>query len=666
MYGCRRISFRRIDIPIIAVIWQYTGISADEMADIFTTRSERGMTTTVNDIEHIESQSMAGTSVIKVFFHPGAKIESAVAQISANSQLLQGYLPDGARAPNVIRYNAATVPILQLGLSSDTLPEQEIADLGNNFIRNQLALIRGASVPSSYGGKNRTIMVDINPQALYARGLSATDVSAAVNAQNVIMPAGSAKMGTREYRVEMNNSPAFLEQFNNIPLKTVQGSTIFLRDVAQVRDGFTVQTNVVRRDGKRGALLSIMKSGDASTIDVVNQVRRELPRILTTLPSSLKVAPLFDQSVFVKEAVSGVVREALIAAGLTGLMILIFLGSWRSTLIVCISIPVVDSGFAVHFVGHGRNREHHDAGRHGPGGRHPGGRRDGGNREHPSQPGHEQAHRPGDSGRRPADRRSRVCFHALHLHCICAGRLPHRNREVPVHSARHRRGSGDDGVLSSFAHACPDADSLPAARRNPHVSGRGRTCGRATTPASLWHIHHQFNNLFKRFQNAYGGVLESALHHRTLVILCFAGVVLGCAAIYPYLGTDFFPTVDAGQIKLHVRAASGSRVEETEQKVAQVEAVIRQEIPSGELNELLDDIGLPTAGTNIAFGDPSTLGTADAEILISLEARSQASHSGLHSRTAQAAESRIPRPDSVLPTGRHRGPNPQLRIARAH
>ena len=371
--------FPSIDIPIIAVIWQYTGISAEEMADIFTTRSERGMTTTVNDIEHIESQSMAGTSVIKVFFHPGTKIEAAVAQISANSQLLMGYLPDGARAPNVLRYNAATSADspLQLGLSSDTLPEQEIADFGNNFIRNQLALIRGASVPSSYGGKNRAIMVDIDPQALFARGLSATDVSAAVNAQNVVrLEAGSAKMGSREYRVEMNNSPAYLEQLNNIPLKSVNGSTIFLRDVAQVRDGYSVQTNVVRRDGKRGALLSILKSGDASTIDVVDQVKKLLPLIATTLPPSLKIAQLFDQSVFVKEAVAGVVREAVIAAGLTGLMILIFLGSWRSTLIVCVSIPLSILVSLSIMWAMGETINHHDAGRHGAGCRHPGGRRD--------------------------------------------------------------------------------------------------------------------------------------------------------------------------------------------------------------------------------------------------------------------------------------------------
>jgi multidrug efflux pump subunit AcrB len=611
--------FPSIDIPIIAVIWQYNGISAEEMADIFTTRSERGMTTTVNDIEHIESQSMAGYSVIKVFFHPGAKIESAVAQISANSQLLVGYLPDGARPPNVIRYNAATVPILQLGLSSDTLPEQEIADFGNNFIRNELALIRGASVPSSYGGKNRTIMIDINPQALYARGLSATDVSAAVNSQNVVMPAGSAKMGSREYRVEMNNSPAYLEQLNNIPLKTVNGSTIFLRDVAQVRDGYSVQQNVVRRDGKRGAMLSILKNGDASTIDVVNQVKRELPRIMTTLPSSLKVAPMFDQSVFVKEAVSGVVREAIIAAGLTGLMILIFLGSWRSTLIVCISIPlsilvslsilwamgetvnIMTLGGMALAVGILVDDATVEI---------------------------ENIHR-NIGMRKPIvkailDGAQQIAVPAfVSTLCICIV-------FVPV------------GFLTGTAKFLftPLAIAVVLAMMASYLLSRTLvpTLIRFLLPAEirmyqgegghadvddaglLWHLHHKFNKLFGRFQNAYGGVLESALHHRSLVIFCFIAVVCGCAAIYPYLGTDFFPTVDAGQIKLHVRAASGSRVEETEQKVAQVEAVIREEIPPSDLNELLDDIGLPSSGTNVAFGDSSTLGSADAEILISLKA----------------------------------------------
>src|ERR1700722_12110877 len=302
--------FPDIDIPIVSVVWQYGGLTPEDMSDMFTTRSERGMTTTVNDIEHMESQSYAGIAVIRMLFQPGAKIEAAIAQIAAQTGQQVGFLPAGARPPAIIRYNAAAVPIIQLGLSSETLSEQEVFDLGANFIRTQLATIQGASVPPPYGGKQRQIMVDINPEALFSRGLSATDISTALNNQSVILPTGSAKIGSREYRVEMNNTPTVVAQFNGLPVKSVKGSTIYMRDIAQVRDGYMVQTNIVRHNGERGALLTALKNGGASTIDIVRRIKEALPRIASTLPPGLKIDTLFDQSIFVKAAIKDVLKEA--------------------------------------------------------------------------------------------------------------------------------------------------------------------------------------------------------------------------------------------------------------------------------------------------------------------------------------------------------------------
>ena len=465
--------FPDIDIPIVSVVWQFAGLTPETMANIITTRSERGMTTTVNDIEHMESQTMQGVSVIRLYFQPGAKIESAVAQIAAQTTQQVGFMPDGSRPPNVVRYNAASVPILQLGLSSDTLSEQEVYDLGNNFMRTQLATIQGAAIPPPFGGKSRQVMVDLNPDALYARGLSPADVSGALSSQNVIMPSGTAKIGTREYRVEMNNSPEVIEAFNRLPIKTVNGSTVYVRDVAQVHDGYAVQQNVVRHDGKRGALLTVLKNGNESTISIVKRVKDVLPRIQSTLPPGLRVAQLFDQSIFVRAAISGVVREAVAAALLTGMMILLFLGSWRSTLIVCVSIPlsILSSLAILYAMGETINImtlggmalavgilvddatvDH---------------------RKHPPQHRHGKAPAAGHFGRRPTDLGAGVCFHLMHLHRICAGGLPGRHREIPVHAAGAGRGAGDGRVLYPVADAGAHHDPLPAARRDGLASRPG-------------------------------------------------------------------------------------------------------------------------------------------------------------------------------------------------
>src|ERR1700761_2324159 len=332
--------FPYIDIPVVSIIWSFQGLPPDEMEKRIVTVSERAMTTTVNDIEHIESQSYTGVSVIKVYFQPTAKVELAISQITSIMQTILRILPPGTTSPLILKYDASSVPILQLSLSGEGMSESQLYDLGTNFIRTQLATVQGASVPLPYGGKQRQIMVDLDPNLLYAKHLSATDVSNAMNAQNLILPAGTAKVGDREYEVKLNSSPDTVDGMNNLPIRAAGGAVVFIKDVAQVRDGFAVQTSIVRTNGARSALLTVLKNGKASTLSIVKVVKSALPRIASTLPPQLKMTPLFDQSIFVRASMYGVLREAAIAAFLTALMILLFLGSWRSTLIVCISIPL--------------------------------------------------------------------------------------------------------------------------------------------------------------------------------------------------------------------------------------------------------------------------------------------------------------------------------------
>ena len=346
--------FPYIDIPVISVIWSYSGMSPDEMEKRIDTIFERSMTTTVNDIEHIETQAYSGVSVTRVYFQPNVKIEMAMAQVTAIAQTLLRIFPPGTFPPNIVKYDASSVPILQLGLESKTLSEQQIFDLTLNFIRTQLATVQGASVPLPYGGKFREVMVDLNPEALYAKQLSPTDVSNALSQQSLILPAGDAKIGDIDYQVKLNNSPVILDQLNDLPVKVVNGATVYMRDVAQVRDGYAVQTSIVRTNGTRGALATVLRNGKASTLDIVRKVKETLPKILAGLPPELTVRQLFDQSVFVRATIAGVVREAVIAAFLTGMMILLFLGSWRSTIIVCISIPlsILTSLIILDLMGH--------------------------------------------------------------------------------------------------------------------------------------------------------------------------------------------------------------------------------------------------------------------------------------------------------------------------
>ena len=611
--------FPDIDIPVVSVIWSYGGLSPEEMAEIITTRSERGFTTAVNDIEHMESTSLTGISVIRIYFHPNARIDAAVSQLAAQSQSTLKSLPPGTTPPNVIRYNAATVPILDLGLSSDTLTEQEEYDLGYNFIRTQLANIQGASIPLPYGGRPKQVMIDLNPQALYSHGLGANDVTDALNSQNLILPTGTAKIGTREYSVQLNNSPTIVDAFNKLPIKTVNGTTILMKDVAQVRDGYAVQTNIVRHDGRRGALLTILKNGASSTLDVVKRIKGILPRVQSTLPPALKITQLFDQSVFVASAISGVVKEAMAAALLTGLMILLFLGSWRSTLIVCISIPlsILTSLAVMSLLGETIN------------------------------------------------------IMTLGGLALAVGILVD-DATVEIENI-HRNLGMQKGVTTSILDGAqqiavpafvstlcicivfvpviflqgvaqylftPLALAVVLAMMASYLLSRTLipTMVRYLIPAELrfyrhgvdheeeipdagiiWNIHHRFNNLFESMRDAYSSVLHSTLAHRKMVLILFFALAVCCVGLYPFIGTDFFPQVDGGQIRLHVRCPGGTRIEETEQRFSQVEDSIRKIIPANEIADVLDNIGLPYSGFNLAFTDSVTLGSFDGEILVSLK-----------------------------------------------
>ena len=608
--------FPEIDIPVVSVIWTYNGVSADEMEKRIVTSSERGLTTTVNDIEHIESQSLNGVSVIKVFFHPGAKIEAAVAQIGAMSQSVMRVLPPGITAPFIVRYNVSNVPILQASISSDSLNEQQLFDYGQNFIRTQLATVQGASLPLPYGGKPRQIMVDIDPQALYANGLSASDISAAINAQNLILPAGTAKLGEREYNVRLNSSTETVAALNDLPIKQVGGATIYIRDVAQVRDGSQVQSNIVRQDGRRSALLTVLKSSGASTLDIVERVKQALPKILSTLPKELNVNLLFDQSVFVRAAINGVLFEAIIAACLTAAMILLFLGSWRSTVIVTVSIPlsILCSLILMSLLGQTLNVMTlgglalavgilvDDA-----------------------TVEIENIHRNLAQGKplRQAilDGAQQIATPAfVSTLAICIVFVPvvflsgaAKSLFTPLAMAV---------VFAMMASYLLSRTLIPTMvlyllrdeaklyqAEGEHASGKGW----------IWRIHNRFENFFERCRDVYSNWLRLALQHRRAVIIGFLLFCVGSFSFLPFIGENFFPAVDAGQFRLHVRAPAGTRLEETERIFSQVEDAIRKIIPKEELGLILDNIGLPSVGINLAYTDSATVGAADGEILVSLK-----------------------------------------------
>ena len=603
--------FPEINIPVVNIIWTYNGISAEDMAKRIVTVTERGLTTTVNDIEHMESQSVNGTSLMRLYFHPDARIEMALAQISASTQSVLRVLPPGLFPPFLLRFNASSVPILQLSVSSPRMTEQEIYDYGYNFIRTQMATVQGASLPLPYGGKPRQIMVDLDPQALYANQLSATDVANAINAQNLLLPAGTARIGDREYNVRLNSSPEVAEALNDMPVKQVGRTTVYVRDVAHVRDGYAIQNNIVRQDGRRSTLITILKSGGASTLDIVRKVKETLPRILSTLPPDLNVKFLFDQSLFVRAAINSVVREAVMAALLTGLAILLFLGSWRSTLIVCISIPL--SILAALVVLYLTNQTINvmtlggmalavgilvdDA-----------------------TVAIENIHRNFAQGkpliRGIIDGAQQIAVPAfVSTLCICIVFVPvvflkgaAKFLFTPLAAAV---------VLAMMASYVLSRTLVPTMVK--FLLAKEVHASQANPGEAEEHRERWFDRLFNRFREGYRNLLAVTLRHRVLafvIFLLFCGV---SAALYPFIGHDFFPRVDAGQFRLHVRGPAGMRVEETEQLFGHVEQTIRREIPERELSNILDNIGLPFGSINLAFTDSSTISSSDGEILVSLK-----------------------------------------------
>src|SRR6267142_627448 len=611
--------FPSIDIPVISVIWSYGGLSATEMQERITTVVERAMTTTVSNIEHLESESVRGNSVIKLYFQPGADINAAIAQVTAICQTLLKPLPTGITPPLILQYNAADVPVLMLSLGSDELSEQEISDLGNSFIRTQLVTVPGAAVPQPYGGKSRVVNIDLDPDALYAHSLSPADISNAVLAQNIVRAPGTAKMGPIEYDVAINSSPEILAQLNDIPIRYVNGAMVYLHDVAFVHDGFSPQNNLVRRDGRHSALLPVLTSGSASTLSVVNAVRSIMPRIQAGLPKSLTVSFLFDQSVFVQASIMGVLREGAIAAGLTALMILVFLHSWRSTVIIAISIPlsIVTSLLILSALGETIN------------------------------------------------------IMTLSGLALAVGILVD-DATVTIENIERQFAEGKDlheGILEGAAQIAvpalvstlsisivfvpmffltgvarylfvPLAEAVVFAlfasyffsrtlvptlvmyllraeverRKNPEPEKR---------PGVFARIHHRFEHGFDTLRDRYSSVLSLCLEHRRLFALCFLVFFVASLALVPLLGRDFFPSVDAGQIRLHVRAKTGTRIVTTAARTDQIEGVIRQHSPSTELAGILDNIGLPTSGINLSYSNSGTIGSADAEILISLQTKHQ-------------------------------------------
>jgi multidrug efflux pump subunit AcrB len=610
--------FPYIDIPVVSIVWSYQGLSPEEMEKRMVTIFERSMTTTVNDIEHIESQSYSGVSVIRVYFQPNVKIDMALAQVTAISQTLLRIFPPGTFPPNILKYDASSVPILQLGLESKTLSEQDIFDLGLNFIRTQLATVQGAAVPLPYGGKFRQIMVDLNPDQLYAKGISATDVSNAVSAQSVILPAGDAKIGDIDYQIKVNSSPRTLAGLNDMPIRVVNGATVYIKDVAQVRDGYAVQTSIVRTNGTRGTLMTVLRNGRASTLSIVNAVKARLPGILAGLPPELHVRQLFDQSLFVRASINGVVREAAIAAFLTAMMILLFLGSWRSTIIVCISIPlsILTSLAILSMLGETINVMTlggmalavgilvDDA-----------------------TVEIENTHR-NMAMKKPlvravldgAQQIAAPAFVSTLSICIVfvpvllltgAAKYLFTPLALAVVFAMLASYLLSRTLIPNMVHYMlkPEVKLYALGAHGESAGGKG----------FIWRAHYIFNRRFEMMRSSYTGLLHWALDHRAPVLAGFGIFMAASLTLVVFMGRDFFPTVDSGQMRLHAMAPTGTRIEETEVLFSKIDDEIRHTIPAHEIDTIIDNIGIPFGGFNLAFGDISTLGTGDGDILISLK-----------------------------------------------
>ena len=664
--------FPDINIPIVSIVWNYTGFSPQQMEQRIVSITERALTTTVNDIEHIESQSLNGIAVVKVYFHPSVKIDMAVAQITAISQTQLRQLPQGTTPPLILQYSASSVPIVQLSLSSKTLSEQTLNDLSLNFVRPRLTTIQGASIPYPYGGKQRQIQVDLDIPKLQARGLTPSDVVNALGVQNLILPSGTAKIGTTEYDIGMNGAPTTVDELNNLPIKLVNGVLIYIRDVAHVRDGFSPQTNIVRQDGLRSTLISIQKNGAVSTLNIVNDVKNLIPRLKPTLPEDLNIRTLFDQSIFVRAAIWGVVKEGVIAACLTALMILLFLGDWRSTLIIAISIPlsVLSSLICLSAIGEtinimtlgglalavgilvddatvtienidnhlSRGEKLHDGILNGA----------------------SQIAVPalvsslcicivfvpmfqlsGVARYLFVPLAESVCFAVMASYVLSRTLVPTlamyllKSHDGKAHDDQ-QEGPAEARVRAS--HSGGDIHKGPAGinkgteafhgpskiqREGGIHYGDPKVADRIVHPPQkrgfFGRLQHKFEEGFNRLREGYHRTLDKALRHHWMFAIIFLLFCLGSMILIPFLGQDFFPTVDAGEFKLHIRAKTGTRVEETAKLCDQIEDSIRKKIPADQLDGILDNIGLPYSGINLSYSNSGVIGTADADILVSLK-----------------------------------------------
>lgn len=611
--------FPEIRIPVIAVAWQYTGLPPDDMAGRITTLYERVLTTTVNDIEHIEANSYTGFAIVKIFFHPGVDIATANAQVTAVSQTVTRQMPVGTTPPLIINYNASTVPILQVALSGKGMSEQALGDLGLNVIRTRLVTVQGAAIPYPFGGKQRQVQIDLDPKALQSRGLSAQDVANALAAQNLILPVGTQKIGSHEYTLRLNNAPSAIEELNNLPVKTVNGATVYIRDVAHVRDGNPPQTNVVHVDGDRSVLMSVLKNGATSTLDIVSGVKAKLEEIKPTLPEALTVKPINDQSLFVRAAIKGVAFEGVIAAALTSLMILLFLGSWRSTVIIAISIPLSILGAIAALAAMGETLNimtlgglalavgilvddatvtieninwHLEQGK--------------------------------DVETAILDGAAQIVTPAfVSLLCICIVFVPMFFLEgiarflfVPMALAVMF------AMISSFILSRTLVPTMAKYLLKPHAAHTDLHGNSASLPPSrnpLVRFQRGFEDRFERFRAGYRDILELALSNRRKFVIGFMALVLLSSALVPFLGRNFFPAVDSGQILMHVRVPVGTRVEETAARFATIQEAIKRIIPPGEIESIVDNIGMPISSINLTYNNTGVIGSQDGDISIALK-----------------------------------------------
>lgn len=621
--------FPNINIPVVSIIWSFNGLQPQDMADRIVSVTERSLTTTVDNIEHIESQSLYGIAVVKVFFQPSADITKAITQITAVSQTQIRQLPVGTTPPLVITYSASSVPILQLGLSGKGLSEQQLNDYGLNFIRTRLITVPGASVPYPYGGKQRQVQVDLNTAALQARGLSPLDVVNAISAQNLILPNGTAKMGMKEYAVDfVNAAPQTIAELNRIPVKTIGDTTTYINDVAFVRDGFPPQTNIVRVNGQRATLLTIQKNGTDSTLDIIAGIKSLLPLIKQSVPASLDIKLLADQSIFVKGAIQGVVKEALIAACLTAFMVLVFLGSWRSTLVIATSIPLSILASIIAFSALGQT----------------------------------------------------INIQTLGGLALAVGILVD-DATVEIENINRNRSltpekSLDEVVLQSASEIAtpaivstlaicivfvpmffltgvakylfvPLAEAVVFAMIASYLLSRTLVptmakyllrSHREQSPQDLAasrnpfvRLQFRFEEAFERLREGYHSVLERCLHHRRIFLIGFyATCAISLGIIVPWLGQDFFPSVDSGAFTLHLRAPTGTRIEETARLCDLVEQFIKQQLPPGEISSVVDNIGLPYSGINLSYSNSAPVGSSDADILVSFTQNRHKTASYIH------------------------------------